>query len=189
MYGGTFVNELNVYGNVNMNVEKELGDKIEETLQSGGGQVNNIKGDTAQPVAPPHDLPAPDRQMIFAACAAALTMTDEVGDRLFTKTYYWQSIFRILKDMKVVSQYTEFTDMVQSLYPEDKMPAGCERLYLKHYSNFSGYDNGMYARPFSEWKREDPLTLKVDPRYLIAEEFKTHLDRLRVAAAYLPPKR
>lgn len=180
MYGGQFIDELNVYGDLNLN-GNELAEKIAEAAQEGG-HVNNAAGNS-QPFQMPENLPMPDAKMIFAACAAALTMKDELGDRIFTKTYYWQSIFRVLKDLKVVKQYGEFTEMIQRLFPEDKMPDGCDRLYLRHYSNFNGYDVGDYCKPFSEWKRENPATLKVDPRYLIAEKFKETLDGLRLAAA------
>lgn len=181
MFGGQFINELNVYGDLNLGDEKGLNDKIQEAAKEGG-TVNNVQGNS-QPLPTPAELPKPDAGMIKAACLAALTMKDDSGKWIFSKIYYWQSIFRVLSDLKIVAQYGEFTEMIQRMFQEGQMPPGCEGMYLKHYTNFSPYDDGDYKKPFSEWKKENPATLKVDPRYLVAEKFKVTLDGLRLAAS------
>lgn len=124
MFGGQFINELNVYGDLNLGDEKGLNDKVQQAAKEGGA-VNNVQGNN-KPFALPSDLPKPDASMIKAACLAALTMKDESGGWIFSKICYWQSIYRVLCDMKIATKYSEFTELIQKMFPEGKMPSGCE---------------------------------------------------------------
>lgn len=128
---------------------------------------------------PDHGRMAPiTGEMVRVAALKAMDLRDEKGKRLFAFVYYWQSIHRILCDEGFCNEMTETCTLIQNLFPGTGLPADCGKFYLKDVSNFSKYNVGDYAGPFSSWKKLDRFG-SPDPRYLVAEAFKNELDRLR----------